>query len=522
MSAIVTDQIRILNATKFLEEVSSSDNAFYSFVALTNPEDYVETWDEGPPAPKDCFDEESHNWDNIVGLKKILSSDVRFAVRKLLWTSGTTYDMYRHNINRNNLSQPSQSTSLYSSNFFVVNRDFKVYICLNNGTSPENPNGRPSLDEPKFVDLEPRSAGTSNDGYIWKYLFTVNPNDIIKFDTLDYFTVPTDWKTSDEYQPVRDNASISGQLKVALITNRGIDVGQANQVYTCNIIGDGTGAVATIVVNNQSKVDSITISQGGSGYTYGRVDLNSGGFPTTYTTKPEFDVIIPPKNGHGADIYRELGCTKILIYSQIKNDLQNPDFIVGNKVSRIGLIKNPLSFNSTQLLNKNQASALKAIKLIGTNSDNDYQNATFTANSTITQTVGTGITAVGRVVSYNKNTGVLKYWQDRTLYGFEYDLSKSSSDGIYGNEKIEFTTSLVTGGSLQIVGSNQSLKIDNNFNGDVIAINNQNYYLGQTFENGLADPEVEKYSGDLIYVDNRPSIIRSENQREDIKIVLQF
>lgn len=56
MSAIVTDQIRILNATKFLEEVSSSDNAFYSFVALTNPEDYVETWDEGPPAPKDCFD----------------------------------------------------------------------------------------------------------------------------------------------------------------------------------------------------------------------------------------------------------------------------------------------------------------------------------------------------------------------------------------------------------------------------------------------------------------------------------
>ena len=39
-------------------------------------------------------------------------------------------------------------------------------------------------------------------------------------------------------------------------------------------------------------------------------------------------------------------------------------------------------------------------------------------------------------------------------------------------------------------------------------INNENYYLGQTFENGLADPEVKKYSGDLIYVDNRSPITR--------------
>jgi hypothetical protein len=30
---------------------------------------------------------------------------------------------------------------------------------LHNGTDPENPNGRPSLDEPTFIDLEPRSAG---------------------------------------------------------------------------------------------------------------------------------------------------------------------------------------------------------------------------------------------------------------------------------------------------------------------------------------------------------------------------
>ena len=37
-----------------------------------------------------------------------------------------------------------------------------------------------------------------------------------------------------------------------------------------------------------------------------------------------------------------------------------------------------------------------------------------------------------------------------------------------------------------------------------------------------AQPEVKKYSGNIVYVDNRPSITRSSNQKEDIKVILQF
>jgi hypothetical protein len=48
------------------------------------------------------------------------------------------------------------------------------------------------------------------------------------------------------------------------------------------------------------------------------------------------------------------------------------------------------------------------------------------------------------------------------------------------------------------------------------------YNLGQYFTNGLSNPEVQKYSGDMIYIDNRPSITRSVNQKEDIKVILQF
>jgi hypothetical protein len=68
----------------------------------------------------------------------------------------------------------------------------------------------------------------------------------------------------------------------------------------------------------------------------------------------------------------------------------------------------------------------------------------------------------------------------------------------------------------------ETVGIDTVFTGVSTTINNRTYYFGQTFNNGLANPEIEKYSGDMIYVDNRPEVTRAANQREDIKIVLEF
>ena len=98
----------------------------------------------------------------------------------------TTYDMYRGDYSRSNTAPVSGATNLYASTFYVINTDYRVYICLQNGTDPDNPTGRPSLDEPTFTDLEPRNAGSSGDNYIWKYLYTIKPADIIKFDSTDF------------------------------------------------------------------------------------------------------------------------------------------------------------------------------------------------------------------------------------------------------------------------------------------------------------------------------------------------
>ena len=224
-----------------------------------------------------------------------------------------------------------------------------------------------------------------------------------------------------------------------------------------------------------------------------------------------------PQGGHGKDIYRELGAYNVLLYSRIENDNENPDFITGNQIARVGVIENP-EVSTGNVLTSDKASVLSALKLTGVG----YSSATFDADSTFTQTVGTGATAVGRVVSYNTTTGVLKYWQDRSLVGFT-TAGIGITNPSYGFNLTEFTSSPDTGGSVVITPSSGSnLSIDSNFTGITTVINNRTYYLGQSFTSGVAGPEVKKHAGNIIYVDNRPSITRSSNQKEDIKIILQF
>ena len=517
MAAIITDQIRILNAKNFLAGVSNASNSYYSFIGLTNPADYQTDWDSDPPSPKDNFDQENDYWDTMVALKKINTDDARQVVPKRTWSSGTSYDMYRHDYSRSNTAVVSGSTSLYLANYFVMNSDFRVYICLQNGIDPDNATGRPSLDEPTFTDLEPRAAGTSGDGYIWKYLYTIKPSDVAKFESTDYMPVPTDWETATDNSAVRDNA-VDGSIKIVTVTNKGVGLGTANSTYTSvPIKGDGSGAECTIVIDANQQVSSVTVSAQGSGYTYGNVDLVAGGVPTG-TTRPTFDVIIPPQGGHGADIYRELGAFNVLLYSRIENDSTNPDFITGNQIARVGVVENPQQFGSTTLLSADKASALRALKLVGTG----YSTATFSGDSYFTQTVSTGTTAVGRVVSYDQTTGVLKFWQDRSLAGFN-TVGTAQTQPTYGFDLTEFSSSPGTGGSLVISPTTgQDLTIDTDFSGISTVINNRTYYLGQTFASGIANPEVKAHSGSIIYVDNRPSITRSANQKEDIKVILQF
>ena len=180
MSAIITDQFRILGAKNFVSAATSESNSYYVFLGLPNPTDIASDWNTSPPAPKDSFDQEDDYWDTMIAMKK-LSLVIKRMTRKVSWSTGVTYDMYRHDITRDNLLD-HQIQQTYILKFLEVISEFKVYIChkteLIQKIQTEN-----HLDEPKFTDLEPRSCWSEWRWLCVKYLYTISPSDIVKFDS---------------------------------------------------------------------------------------------------------------------------------------------------------------------------------------------------------------------------------------------------------------------------------------------------------------------------------------------------
>jgi len=525
MAAIVTDQFRILNASNFIDSVTSGNDSYYVFLGLDNPvrvssEDVgfgrTTNWNTNIPNPTDNLEYLSHYRDTSLFGKKITSANIRRLIRKVTWTSNTSYEMYRHDYSIKNPTPNSNSSRLYDSNYYVINRDYRVYICIDNGSSATTPNGTKSQDEPTFTDLEPSAAGTSGDGYVWKYLFSVSPSDIIKFDSTEYVVVPNNWKTSTDSQivSVRENGNSSSvnpnQIKKVYIANGGKNYKSG----IVDIIGDGSGGRVSITVNSSGSITSTQVTAGGYGYTWGIVDLGR----LRGENIPEGDAaklipIIPPSKGHGYDIYSELGTDKVLVYARF--DDSTKDFPTDTKFAQVGIIKNPTTFSSdTVVFTENQYSSLGAIKL------DSGLTVTPVIGQEITQTV-TGGTAKGYIASYDSETEVLKYFQDRSLYfGNSLDQTdRNNHSKVYNFES--------NGGSISSTESPAfTVSIGNTFGSPTptnkVTIGTKVIDLGVTFTSGLANPEINKKTGDIIYIDNRPLVTRDIRQKEDIKIILEF
>ena len=517
MSAIITDQIRILNAKNFVAGVSTDTNAYYAFVGLPNPTGIRTDWDENPPAPVDSFNDTNNYWDDMIAVKKITPADVKQIVKKNTWSSGTTYDYYRHDYSISNAPPNSGGTTLYTANFYVVNSDYRVYICLQNGTTPETPDGKPSLDEPTFTDLEPSRAGNSGDGYIWKYMYTVSPADILKFDSTEYITVPNNWSTSNDAQikAIRENGDSTlnnNQIKHVYIEDGGgkYSEGLGQEV---DIVGDGTGGKARVDVVGKVVTD-VAVSSGGSGYSYGLVDLGGlqdADHPSNQRAK--LVPIIPPSLGHGYDIYKELGTDRVLIYARF--DDSTKDFPSDTKFAQVGIVKNPTKVGTVDLYTQPTFSSMSAF-IFDTVSANEPL-----VGERITQVLPDQRIAQGYVASYDKDTKVMKYFRDRSLNFTTPSNDHKDYAGISTTGRIyDFSAS---GGSIKGDSSGFSASINANFSGITTNPTGTKLIdLGITFSGGLSNTEINKGSGEIVYLDNRPLIARNERQKEDVKIILEF
>ena len=491
MTTINTNDLRIQNAKNFVSSVNSSEENTYLFVGRVTPWDN----DESPPIPDNSIKEVYRTHQEMIALSRVNATDVLHMIPMARWTSGVIYDMYRHDYS-SSINSYQGANNLYNSVYYVINQNNDVYVCLFNDKNTS------STVEPQNTSNTPFFT---SDGYQWLRLYKIDSYHI-------------DNRTTQNYMPILNNNSNTktppGALYTVVIDSPGDDYtrspqGGVNQIryYYCNIVGDGEGAVARISIN-RGQVARVDVIRPGKEYTYATVDFVAN---RTYASLYDLDndingldpkgdgtflstVIIPPLGGWGTDLIKELGGTRVGVFSELGF---NYDELLPNSTFRqVGLLHNP----DTTQDNPSTMIACYGVKVTDNDKDNLYK-----IGEEITQEVverdmygnftGTH-TSKGTVVGFDLNAGLLRYIQVPEIH---------SDEGVM--HKFE--------GIKPIIGTEtgKTTNPDTTFMG---------LFKGAIFSEGYSVAEFLDYTGDIVYLTNLAPVERQQTQTEKISLIITY
>ena len=498
MAAIITEKFRLHNADQFEESFTESANStYYLFIGKSTPYTSGTSGgsDASPPTPVDGPSDEFFSWDDMIAAKKVTSSEVQRVIPRRNWVNSTKFDMYRPDYSAS-VTATSGATNLYDSTFYFMTSDFRVYKVLDNNAGTAY-----SGTEPTSTSNAPFSLG----GYVLQYMYSLTSAQINSFLTADFMPVATDSTVS--------GAATDGAIDSLIVTGGS---GYTNGTYYAAVYGDGTsqgtssGAIVRITVSSGviqafglTAGTDTTVHAAGSGYTFGTVNLASG-----YTFSDaalssasaiggsggSISVVIGPKGGHGFNAVQELGGHYVMLGTTLTG-AEGDDITTGNDFRKIGLVVDPNTYGTSSVASITTARMTYALKLTS-------QSGTFDADEKISQ-ASTG--AIGKVVEWDSTNSILYYSQER--FG---DYGTNGTTGAY----VAFS------GANAVTGATSSATGTPDANADAaVTLAGGNTI---TFTDGYANPELDADSGNIIYLENRKPISRSDDQIEDIKVIVEF
>ena len=495
--------------------------------------------DEVPLRPADNDEEERSIHDDMIALKRIGEDQVRAVVRRFNWnpTVNPKYDMWRPDysyaraaqVDPDGAGSQTPAESLGNAQFYVVNNNYEVFKCLYNGVTPATPDGANASLEPKR-NPGPTGEGVYDsangifteypdvtNGYIWKYLYTIPTNDVLRFLSTDFMPIV------EESTVTALAATQAGSIMTVIVRDNGSNLPASEVIYT-PILGDGANGLVRLETDSNGQITTAylvdnagaRVNVSGSGYTYANVLIKDGflyqeasltnAFTVSANASGDIEVIVPPQGGHGSDALIELLAKRIMANIRLTYAEGQGDFPVDNDFRRIGIIKNPkLPAPSTDFATQDTISAIYAVKL-------NNVSGSFQPDEVVEQEVASGQYARGTVVSWvwdevaagqTPTSGTLKYFQSSDLH---------TDNGVV-RAFVSDAAKLVTGKTSLIDGA---VETGYSTGGATLPL------LGLTFVNGLAVPELAKSTGEIVYVENRRLITRAPDQIEDIKLVIEF
>jgi hypothetical protein len=233
MPAIIKSNIRSEIAKSFYNGLQSKTTILYYLLGKINawPNDLV------PPMPLSSGAYASDVRKDTVRFQRVTLNNVSLTARRNNWRAGVAYDMY---------DTRSTTVELANANMFVLTADFNIYKCIfNNYGAPSTI--KPSGASTEYIELA--------DKYVWKFMKSLTMVERSRYLTATYMPV------SD----VITGGFINGGITNYQINNGGSGYDASNTVINITST-DGNGATLNPIITS-GVITAVEVESTGKNYT---------------------------------------------------------------------------------------------------------------------------------------------------------------------------------------------------------------------------------------------------------------
>ena len=241
----------------------TSNSSLYVYTGVHG--DIIGDTPETTDATRDIVDA----YRNMIFGKRVANNDVALLTRNVPYVANTVYDMY-----------DDTDTKLFEKDFFVIVNEgefYHLYKCLNNNFGLATT----VLPTIAVAITSPNYTFQTNDGYVWKYMYSATSSQYAQFSTYEYFPVFANTDVSA--------AALDGSIDVIHVEQTNLNIPGGGKRYDNYVSGTWSTDQLRILGNNYLyAISNSNISHTAGFYTGCLIYLSYGDGAGQYTTITDY------------------------------------------------------------------------------------------------------------------------------------------------------------------------------------------------------------------------------------------